>query len=269
MRKALPRPRRRPRVLLLSGWSDGPLGVLRYAFPDVDFVQLDIPTPPAGTQWLRNRYVAALAAFLALCAVGVRNIVKNVKNGGKQEHPALLAVGLLAFVFFVRLLVYNIVRQAVKDGMRAALGALPGKKAGAARRRGGGGGGGGEVAAIVGFSWGGGVLWQMLCEDATAEALARVPALLLAPTIQANVKCSGQRHRPPRKDADFSNVHVVCGSNDPFCPASQEELIAEQSQGGAHYHTVDDDHVLFSSDSRRLYCGLLQQMLKPKPSHKK
>ena len=83
-------------------------------------------------------------------------------------------------------------------------------------------------------------------------ALADVPALLLAPTIRANVRCSGQRHPlPQEKVFDFSNVHIVCGSNDPFCPASQEELIAKQSKGGAHYHAVDDDHLLFSSESRQ------------------
>ena len=233
------------RVLLLPGWSQGPLSVLRYAFPDVNFVTLDIPTPPAGTLWMRNRYFFCLLAFLCGCAVGVEKIVRD------RPHLALLLVGALGFVFFVRLLVYNIVRRAVKDSMRAVLRAAAEKEPVE------------EVAAIVGFSWGGGVLWQMLCEDATAKALAEVPALLLAPTIQANIRCSGQRHPPPReKEVDFSNVHIVSGRNDPFCPASQEELIAKQSKGGAHYHTVDDDHLLCSSGSRRLYCGILQQFLK-------
>ena len=236
------------RVLMLSGWSDGPLGILQYAFPDVQFIKLEIPTPPAGTLWLWNRYVALLACFLCLVAVGFMKLLR----GTLKPHSALVVMGLLGCVFFLRLLVYNIVRVSVKDSMRALLQAIGDKEAP-------------DIAAIVGFSWGGGVLWQMMCESATAKALQNIPVLLLAPTIEANAKCSGQRYLPPQeKDPGFSKVHVVCGSNDPFCPPSQEALVAKQSRGKAHFHTVDDDHVLFSSVSRRLYCRLLQQMLSSK-----
>ena len=234
----------RKRVLLLSGWSDGPLDVLRYAFPDVDFEKLDIPTPPAGTRWLYNRYVFFLVCFCVMCSV---SLIQNTFSYTDWPHPGLIVLGLLGAIFFIRLLVYNIVRQSIRDSMSTTLKALESER---------------PVSAIVGFSWGGGVLWSMLCEHSTSVKLRRVPSLLLAPTIQANAKCSGQRHLQHQKSAsDFSSVFIICGTNDPFCPSAQEDIVSRQSQGKANFFNVDDDHVLLSPESRRLYCGILQTML--------
>merc|ERR1719429_552724 len=56
--------RRRRRVLVLGGWSPGPLDVLRSRFRDTDFHEPNIPMPPAGCRWCINPFWAALLLYL-------------------------------------------------------------------------------------------------------------------------------------------------------------------------------------------------------------
>ena len=225
-------------VLLLSGWSDGPLDALRHydpAFADCRFVQVDIPTPPVGVRWCLNPWFLAL---LAVAALAVPAVLSSPRLEGVWWVGRTAA--LCAVVIVVRLLVARLVRRNVSDSIEAA-------KREIARL-------GGRVDAVVGFSWGGGALWRWLAEDGGPPATG---CLLLAPTVGA-IAAVAARPPPMTLEAakvDADRVHVLVGTEDPFMGSVEHAL------AGATVHKVADDHLLCQRQSRALASRILQSFL--------
>ncbi len=222
-------------VLLLSGWSDGPLDVLRYydpAFADVRFVMVPLPTPPVGVRWCLNAWCVAV---LVVAAAGVLALSSPGLGLGWVGRAAVLCAVAVA----LRLVVARLVRRNVADSIGAAERAI-------ARL-------GGQVDAVVGFSWGGGVLWRWLAESRGVGP--RAPCLLLAPTIGAIAAVAARPPATTLAQVDAERVHVLVGTEDPFMGSVEHAL------SGVTVHKVADDHVLCSGQARGLAAGILQTFL--------
>ena len=224
-----------PIVLVLSGWSDGPLDELRLRCHHIDFVTVTIPTPPVGAAWLRNPYVAALVVLAGLtgsaCELAAAVFPSSVGRAVK------LGVVVLTLAL-ARYLVARLVRFAITRGVEEA-------KLHIARHR---------PDAIVGFSWGGGVVWELISQGAWAG-----PALLLAPTVCALAKVA---MKPPPWPTlpDGVHVDVVTPEFDSFCPKSQANLF---SACGCHCYTVADHHPMLGEDTGVEIAALLRRAVPP------
>ena len=228
-----PRSSTRPIVLLLSGWSDGPLQPLQLQFPSVKFIKVNIPTPPAGARWLWNPYLLAITLILYATPSLMRCVASNISSTSIQYVLQLLL--LLSLLSLLRVVVARVVRYAVADSTKTTLRAIEKYK----------------PVAIVGFSWGGGVLYEMLDQW-------KGPTILLAPTVSAINWVAMKECAHYTFDIEKKRVAVVAGENDPFCPAGQKLLLTKTS---CEYYGVEDDHILSSNISRELTGEILGDFL--------
>lgn len=201
-------------VLLLGGWSAGPLDWLRAQFASTcEFHEPLIPTPPAGCGWC----VSPPIALLALWLVGVPGWILPL-----HALPILLRLILDCGVLVV--LVSWTVRHSILRGVHIAEKAI--------REH--------NIDLIVGFSWGGGIGCWLLARG------MEIPTLLLAPTPAAMAKFAMMRINCPMFKVR-NKVAIFHAASDGFCPPSQ---IRELSQTGAEMNMCDDVHTL--SDLRSL-----------------
>lgn len=221
-------------VLVLSGWSDGPLEHLSYACRHIRFEPVPVPTPPVGVRWLWNPFVALILALVGGIGPLCDFAGSTVPSAAAAAKLAVVALAMLAG----RLLVAGVVRFAVWRGVeetRASIAAL-------------------APAAIVGFSWGGGVAWELLARDAW-----RGPTLLLAPTVQAMAAVA--LSSPPWPTLrDGTSVDVVTPEHDPFCPPSQARLFAAC---GCRCHEVADEHPMLRAATAEEVAALLRRVVPP------
>lgn len=230
-------PRRRAQVLVLGGWSPGPLPALAHAFGghcDFHDITPSLHTPPCGLRWCCNPWLVALIAYVAGAVPYMIGQMWNEAGTEILPHPAIqvgLTLVLLAIsAVLCRALVAGLVRYAVARGVDAAARAI--------NTRG--------IDVVVGFSWGGGLLCWLL-----AERRWQGPSLLLAPTVSAMCRAAWIAKRfKPRFDvapARATAVHVFHGRHDGFCPEAQ---VARLSGSGATMHDPIDDHVLCHPETR-------------------
>ena len=223
----------RPCVLILSGWSDGPLDNLRLNFPEVQFVSVPIPTPPVGCRWLLNPWLLFIASIVYFFSALLRYITKL--SGGSAAGQLVSQIGFIIFIIFsLRVLVARVVRYSINDGIRLATNAASKF----------------QPVCIIGFSWGGGILWELL--DKWNGSV-----LLLAPTISAMSYIS---RSSPLTTYSFETrrVAVVAGDNDPFCPPAQTKILKDS---GCAYYAVDDDHVLLEHGTQSLIAKILNEFI--------
>ena len=169
----------RVRVLVLGGWSPGPLDFLREHFATACiFVEPALHMPPAGVNWCCTWQTALLAT--ALC--------------GAWYVASLTAV--LAALAACPLLVVLLVRGSIRRSIAAAEAAIAAH----------------GIEVVVGFSWGGGVgCWLLRDPWVNPQSLKpRVsgwvgPTLLLAPTLYAMEAAACLPTREPFFDAARSN----------------------------------------------------------------
>ena len=256
----------RVRVLVLGGWSPGPLAHLREQFAEsCVFVEPALHMPPHGVRWCCTWefLLLAVAAFSALKALALPGWWKLALS-----LPALAILPIL-----VRLLVRGSIRRSVAAATAAHVE---------------------HVEVVVGFSWGGGVACWLLANGASEEEEdggrslgAAQEWLLLAPTLDAMASAAGlpPRSRPDvrlgieratfallddedeGRDSDGAgpgaatscNVHIIHAANDPFCPDAQ--LRALQATR-ASMHVCRDAHTLDSpwtlDEVARVFAGLLE-----------
>lgn len=224
------------RVLVLSGWSDGPLpGVVR----DLEMRHscrcevVPLQMPPRGWRWCLNPFVPLLLGLLPATIVGCERVVAVLAPG---TAIVLCVVIVGAALLLARLLVAAIVRYAVRRGVAATK---------ARMRR--------DVALIVGFSWGGGVAHHVLARHAPD-----CPVLLLAPTSIAMANVA--RSKPPPFRG--SRVTVVTATYDDFCPPATPRLYEAL---GCTVHQVDDNHVLLNTSSQSVIVQALAGLLSNSP----
>ena len=204
MREPIERPRRR--VVVLGGWSPGPLGYLERELPEFEFVPVSIPMPPCGCLWLANPFVALLVAFFAVGAPWLGELAVRAEPPGVRWLLVVACIG--ACIVVARFLVAGVVRFAIWHGGCAAQRAISATKKS-----------GGEPCLVIGFSWGGGVLHFLL-----ASGGWRGPALLLAPTTSAMCGAALVRPWPPLAASAGERTEVVHAIWDGFCPPAQEQL---------------------------------------------
>mmetsp|Transcript_45250 Transcript_45250/g.145809 ORF Transcript_45250/g.145809 Transcript_45250/m.145809 type:complete len:330 (-) Transcript_45250:1142-2131(-) len=146
---------RKPRVLVLGGWSGGPLDYLRRRWSgECTFVEPPLHMPPQGARWCFTWEAALLA--------GAACLPWAVSAAGCGAAAALVTGA--AVLCLAPRLVALLVRGAIRRSVAAAELCLKG----------------GTVDLVVGFSWGGGVACWLL-----SERRWRGPTLLLAPTLEA------------------------------------------------------------------------------------
>eukprot|EP00929_Paragymnodinium_shiwhaense_P096613 TRINITY_DN58258_c0_g1_i1.p1 TRINITY_DN58258_c0_g1~~TRINITY_DN58258_c0_g1_i1.p1 ORF type:complete len:307 (+),score=80.37 TRINITY_DN58258_c0_g1_i1:67-987(+) len=209
--------RRRPRVLVLGGWSDGPTKALMESCPEIEFYRPDIPMPPVGVKWLLNPYICLLVVhiFVVVPWLSQQAVRSGTASASQAALMDLVSLALLA------ILVSRLVRFAVWDGVRIACGA--------ARKL--------QPDVVLGFSWGAAVTCWLIADEGWNG-----PTVLLAPTLR--ILCWISRLRMPTVPP---HAHVFHGEFDLFCPQSQRRALEAM---GCIMHTCEKDgHALSSKPS--------------------
>ena len=204
-------------VLILGGWSPGPLDWLTQRFDaECVFHEPSLPMPPVGCRWCMSPSVAFLAAWLlGLPGWLFPSVFETI--------PGVARLLLNVLVFAVA--VVCIARDAVKQGVRIASDAIERY----------------NIDVIVGFSWGGGLCCWLL------EGGCSLPMLLLAPTQAAMASAAMLRVKRPMFTVDRDRVTIFHASpHDGFCPPSQ---VAALELTGAGMHMCDDIHAFFARAS--------------------
>merc|ERR1712216_66252 len=125
------------RVLILGGWSPGPLDIIRGQFRGCDFEEPNIPMPPSGLLWCCNPF-----CILLLGLFGLVPWLFTLTSGLSTASQVAAALGiLLGAAIGARLLVAGLVRFSILHGVWTATSAME-------RSR---------PDVVVGFSWGGAV----------------------------------------------------------------------------------------------------------------
>lgn len=206
-------------VLILGGWSPGPLQMLRHAWDPstVIFYEPPLHMPPSGCRWC-----ATWEAALLLCWCAVVFCFWPAASAGRS-WPACVALAALALGGVVFCIVM-LVRGAIRRCVRTAEAAIESH----------------AIEVVVGFSWGGGVACWLL-----AERKWDGPTLLLAPTLfaMASAACLNLPTPAFRINANSSQlqpIHVFNATDDGFCPPSQEHALALT---GAEMHSCRDCHI--------------------------
>ena len=114
--------------------------------------------------------------------------------------------------------------------------------------------------AVVGFSWGAGILYEIL-------DVWQGHALLLAPTIFPISSIASTACTEYNDDDDGTNraaigqrrVVIVCGDDDPFCSASQKKFLTTTTP--FEYISVHDDHVLCEKTTRDLCLHIVKDFI--------
>eukprot|EP00927_Polykrikos_kofoidii_P079854 TRINITY_DN76690_c0_g1_i1.p1 TRINITY_DN76690_c0_g1~~TRINITY_DN76690_c0_g1_i1.p1 ORF type:complete len:307 (+),score=35.94 TRINITY_DN76690_c0_g1_i1:96-923(+) len=222
--------RRKGRVLVLGGWSPGPLDVLRTTFSgDVDFEEPSIPMPPSGCRWCLNPFWFFLLFYLFIVVPALFAQVEDWLGSGAIAW-VLRGVIFVGSAVVVRVLVAGVVWFAVRDGVRVARGLIRSW----------------EPDVVVGFSWGGGVASWLLADGSWSG-----PLVLLAPTLEKmrSIACLPVPKLEPVSGsmaAAASSVglalrHVFHADGDPFCPESQLKVYRNAD---FEIHHLRDNHVL-------------------------
>lgn len=227
---------RRRRVLVLGGWSPGPLDVLRSRFhSEIEFEEPDIPMPPAGCRWCVNPcwiLLITLLVFTPWLLIQAEDWAGT--DGGSWGIRIALVVG---FFVLLRLLIAGVVWFSVRDSMRIACANMDSF----------------GPDLLLGFSWGGGIASWLI-----AERKWTGPAILLAPTVRAVGRVACMRRARLSQAGDCSQVHVFHADGDPFCPDVQ---VQDFSDDGCEVHRCNDEHVLLQRGTVEQIAKCLQELL--------
>lgn len=219
-----------PNVLILGGWSPGPLLYLkRNFFGRCVFLEPEIPMPPVGISWCFD------VGILLLVVVAVLAIWACIALAGYVNSRGWLVVSRLSVIvtalFLSRLCVAAVVRGSISKGVNIASKVI--------REQ--------NVNVVIGFSWGGGVVTEML-KLGLVGGTQQPTVMLIAPT-NALMASFALRKDPSLTirltDDRTQRVHVFHGSEDEtFCPHSERWELT-----GATFHLVYDNHVFCRRES--------------------
>ena len=242
--------------MVLSGWSDGPLHhvlqtPLAHGVTKLHATVVDIPMPPSGCLWLKNPYLLAIVGWLFGCTKLIPFFLNAV---GFETKTSRLFGGVactVAAVWITWRIIKHLIDYAVSDGVARARKAIN------------------EIQPdlVIGFSWGGAVLYWLLEQPATWEG----GALLLAPTVTKLASLSGRPIRgfaktgAPNSGIDGSvatagmgtktqNIIIIQGNDDPFCEPAQLTWFESQAKEleGMQVVGVEDNHVLMQHHTLQL-----------------
>lgn len=233
----------RPTVLILGGWSPGPLNLIKRNFYGIcSFLEPSIPMPPMGCSWCLDIGMAMLAVMIGLTVWACVILDDFIKS------RAWLAVARLAVIVtglvLSRLCVAATVRGSMQKGVNIASRIL--------REQ--------NVAVVIGFSWGGGVLAEML-RLGLVGGPDEPAVLLIAPTTVIMASFAMRTDAPLTiriPDSASQRVHVCHGTYDEsFCPHSERWGLT-----GATFHLIRDNHVFCRQESVRELSNVLATLLR-------
>lgn len=238
----------RRNVLILGGWSPGPLESLEasLAHRGCTLVRPRIEMPPMTCGWCCHWHFAGIMAggSLVLWALGclVRQPIRQA-YGVAWYSLWLFAVVLPTTLLCLRLLVASAVHTAMQANVRLCRNILAAQ----------------EICLVIGFSWGGAVAAEVLAQPFPGAGTAAVPLppmLLLAPTtaVVASLNLWNPRDAAWRAPAS-AQVVVVHATADPvFCPHAER-------WPAATLHRLRDNHVLLRPSSERALLEILNRLL--------
>lgn len=227
----------RIRVLILGGWSPGPLDTIRWVTRGdaIDFFEPPLHMPPAGCRWCCTWECLLICVCIYLTA--------GFSSGhmSASDWPAPLRIlAVLGCILSIFLAVVLLVRGSIRRCVWTATRMIANQ----------------HIDVVVGFSWGGGVACWLL-----AEHRWHGPTLLLAPTLAAMTACARlptptfrARGADNERDANADDasappfVSIFHATDDGFCPDSQHAPLAAS---GAAMHTCDDVHVFCMPQSEQ------------------
>lgn len=228
----------KPTVLLLRGWVPGPLNFLRAKlqseFPSCHIIEPTLLMPPffglhPSTLWCFDvnfclMLLVVLGFFWALMKVWLQ-----FETFERRIYTTFL---LLCLGYWIRLMAAVTARSAIADGVEKCLREM--------RRR--------NVVLCVGFSWGAGVLSELLTRD---DGLDTRPAFVLMAPVSAATAMAAMRDDAANRLFPLDSndlVHVIHAADDPwFCPHPGRW----DAVPGIKSCTLQDNHVFKSASSRR------------------
>ena len=237
-------------VLILGGWSPGPLTYLQSRFrQDCVFFEPTLPMPPVGCAWL----CMWETVLLWLCGVVAWSLATDAQGWISSFVSSEFQLPILIFLtFFLPVLIILVVRGAVRRSVAKATAAIDAH----------------AIDVVVGFSWGGAIASFLL-----AKGCWHGPTLLLAPTLTAVANAARLPRPTPffrakssssassTNDADTPIVSIFHATDDAFCPRSQ---IAELEQTGASCVTLRDAHPFVERESEeaigKAFAALLERV---------
>lgn len=232
-----------PTVLILGGWSPGPLVYLkRNLYGRCTFLEPKIPMPPVGFSWCLDVGMFLLLLVIALATWACIALADYI------DSRAWLAVACLAVIivslFVSRLCVAVVVRGSIRKGVDIGAAAM--------RQR--------NVDVVIGFSWGGGVVAEML-HLGLVGGPGQPAVLLIAPTTALMSSFAMKKDAPLMIHVpnDMSQrVHVFHGTDDEtFCPHSDRWELT-----GATFCLIHDNHVFCRRESVHELSNVLAALIR-------
>mmetsp|Transcript_4161 Transcript_4161/g.6499 ORF Transcript_4161/g.6499 Transcript_4161/m.6499 type:complete len:244 (-) Transcript_4161:278-1009(-) len=216
-------------ILVLGGWSPGPLNHLKYCLRRrCLFLEPSIPMPPVGCLWLLDWTVLAIVIVVALELWGFHRLILFSSRTAFLV-PTLIVIVIL-LILTLRLSVALVVRKSISKAINIAMNHMERN----------------NIAVIVGFSWGGGVVAEMLVRGIVGGA-DQSAALLIAPTTALISRISmGRDPASIVRVEERLRVHVFHGNYDRFfCPHADR-----WAHSGVSFHLCEDNHTFLSQYSR-------------------
>jgi predicted alpha/beta hydrolase family esterase len=243
-----------PTVLLIEGWSLGPLLHLRKGLRDAKqkyrILQPALPMPPfLGSWWWHRDFIAMAIGLLGILRIGYRlmhRVSISTYYGGTAR--ILCAFVLLASVVaWLRLMAAVAVRSSIQRGVEICLKKMHEH----------------NVVAIVAFSWGGAVLAELLVQGQVGYDVTQPAALLIAPATASVAKVAMRKDAALRIEPVQHLVHVVHASNDrQVCPHPERW----ESVDGVEYTMLSDIHIFQERASKRALVEILKRLMEQKTS---
>jgi len=277
-------------ALFLGGWSNGPLPYLQSALPDhYRVIQPSIPIPPIAGGWCWSSRVWGMILVWGLINWLLLKFFFYVWQSSTLDHRWMVAVlgefSLLVWnVFWFRWVVGVIVRTSVQTGCDIVRQTLQHYYP--------------AVDIVIGFSWGGAVLAELLAtstvNDLDDDDHKVPPMLLLAPTTAVVAMIAGQvdaAWRFPRNGGCL-NSHVIHAQHDTlFCPHrerwQQQQLPAMSTNRTStttsattsrsileappsfKYSLLSDNHILSRRSSRDFMIQAMFELMERRMRHSK
>lgn len=245
------------RVLVLGGWSPGPLALLAWAQTNEDggveyppgtfrkrrpltFVDAEIPTPPSGMRWLWNPWLPVFIVQLCLCYWMTENIVKpswrtysSPTPSGSTPGIITVFVGVIGPVLLMAVGIRYIAAMVAWHAIQTCV-----AKAARELHK-------GDIDIVAAFSWGAGALCWLLKQH--PELCQNVPMLLMAPTASTMAFVAATSF-PSFKTNEI--VTVALARDDPFCGTEQELML--RKTGAKIEGDLDGGHAFLEQEAQKV-----------------
>lgn len=226
-------------VLILGGWSPGPLNYLKYGRRNCIFLEPKIPTPPMGWSWCWDWSVVCFFAVLVTMIWSTHAVGPILAAQHTQATVILTQIGLVLFsLLLLRLCLAWIVRSSIRRGVRLAKSYLN------------------DVTVVIGFSWGAGILAELVRLELVGKP-TQASALLICPTSTVMAQLALQRD-PALGIREAQHVHVYHGRYDGFfCPNADRW----EQAAGVTLHWCEDNHVMMKKESIQAMTETLDELV--------